>query len=367
MNIGLPKEIKIEEFRVALTPETAHMYVKHGHRVSVEAGAGIGSGIPDADYAEAGCSIESDRPRLFREAEMIVKVKEPLPSEYPLFRRGQILFTYLHLAADRRLTDALLASGIIGIAYETVQEADHSLPLLVPMSQVAGRLAVQEGAKYLEKTFGGRGVLLGGVPGVNKGKVVILGGGVAGTNACKIALGMGAEVTILDISTRRLAELDDLFGSRAQTLYASPHNIELALREADLVIGAVLIPGAAAPKLVLRRHLKTMKPGAVIVDIAVDQGGCFETTRPTTHANPVFIEEGIVHYCVANMPGAVSRTSTLALTNATIRYGLQLADQGVEKALASSPALRAGLNCHTGRLTHAGVAAAHGLTLAVWP
>jgi alanine dehydrogenase len=235
------------------------------------------------------------------------------------------------------------------------------------MSQVAGRLAVQEGAKYLEKTFGGRGVLLGGVPGVHKGKVVILGGGVAGTNACKIALGMGAEVTILDISTRRLAELDDLFGDRVQTLYASPHNIELEIREADLVIGAVLIPGAAAPKLILRRHLATMKPGAVIVDIAVDQGGCVETTRPTTHANPVFIEEGIVHYCVANMPGAVSRTSTLALTNATIRYGLLIADKGVEKALASSAPLRAGLNCHTGRLTHPGVAEAHGLPLAVWP
>ena len=367
MNIGLPKEIKTEEFRVALTPETARMYVQHGHRVAVEAGAGIGSGITDADYAVAGCQIEADKVKLFREADMIVKVKEPLASEYALFRPGQILFTYLHLAADRRLTEAMLAAGIIGIAYETVQEPDHSLPLLVPMSQVAGRLAVQEGAKYLEKTYGGRGVLLGGVPGVHKGKVVILGGGVSGTNACKIALGMGAEVTILDISTRRLAELDDLFGNRVQTLYASPHNIELEIREADLVIGAVLIPGAAAPKLVRKHHLRTMKPGAVIVDIAVDQGGCFETTRPTTHANPVYIEDGIVHYCVANMPGAVSRTSTLALASATIRYGLLLADQGAEKALASNPALRAGLNCHSGRLVHAGVAAAHGMPLGVWP
>ncbi len=361
MRIGLAKEIKNEEFRVGLTPGSAHDYVLHGHTVTVEAGAGLGSGFADADYVSAGCQIEPNKPKLFSESDMIVKVKEPLPSEYALFHPGQILYTYLHLAPDRRLTEAMLGSKIIAIAYETVQEADGSLPLLVPMSQIAGRLSVQEGAKYLERPFGGRGVLLGGVPGVHKGNVLILGGGVAGTQACKMAVGLGANVTILDISARRLSDLDDLFDGRVQTLYSSPANIEQELKKADLVIGAVLIPGAAAPKLVLRRHLASMKPGAVIVDIAVDQGGCVETTHPTTHANPVFIEEGVVHYCVANMPGAVSLTSTIALTNVTNRYGLTIADTGIEKALSESKPIRAGLNCHTGRLTHRAVAEAHHL------
>jgi len=366
MRIAVPREIKPEEFRVGVTPDSAREYLQQGHAVAVEAGAGIGSGFSDAEYEAAGCRIEHDKARLFAEAEMIIKVKEPLPEEFGLFREGQILYTYLHLAADRRLTEALLSAGVIGVAYETVQEADGSLPLLTPMSQIAGRLAVQEGAKYLEKPFGGRGVLLGGVPGVRKGKVTILGGGIAGTNACKMALGIGADVTILDISARRLSELDDLFGARVQTLYSNPHNIERTVRDADLVIGAVLIPGAAAPKLVRRAHLKTMTPGAVIVDISVDQGGCVETTRPTTHANPVFVEEGVVHYCVANMPGAVSATSTLALTSVTNRYGLKIAGLGIEKALADNAAIRAGLNCHTGRLTNRPVAEAHGLPYFAW-
>lgn len=361
MHIGLPREIKKEEYRVGLTPESAREYVQHGHRVTVEAGAGLGSGFDDAEYEAAGCRMAANKRTLFADAGMIIKVKEPLAEEYGLFHPGQILYTYLHLAANRQLTEALLAAKVIGVAYETVQEADGSLPLLMPMSQIAGRLAVQEGAKYLEKTGGGRGVLLGGVPGIHKGKVVIIGGGVAGTNACKMALGLGAEVTILDVSPRRLAELDDIFGARVQTLYSTPHNIEQEIREADLVIGAVLIPGAAAPKLVRRHHLKTMRPGAVIVDIAVDQGGCFETTRPTTHTAPVFVEEGIVHYCVANMPGAVSLSSTLALTSVTNRYGLKIADLGIEQALAESKPIRAGLNCHTGRLTNRPVAEAHNL------
>ncbi len=367
MQIGLPREIKKEEYRVGLTPASAGEYVQHGHVVIVESGAGRGSGFADAEYEAAGCRIERDKRKLFAAAEMIVKVKEPLPAEYGLFHPGQILYTYLHLAPDRRLTEAMLAAQVIGVAYETVQESDGSLPLLIPMSQIAGRLSVQEGAKYLEKPFGGRGVLLGGVPGIRKGKVLILGGGISGTNACKMALGIGAEVTILDISARRLAELDDIFSSRAQTLYSNSYNIEQEIKTADLVIGAVLIPGAAAPKLVRREQLRTMKPGAVIVDIAIDQGGCIETSHPTTHSNPVFVEEGIVHYCVANMPGAVSLSSTLALTSVTNRYGLKIADQGIAKALAGSKPIRAGLNCYLGKLTNRPVAEAHQLPYAEAP
>ncbi len=367
MQIGLPREIKKEEYRVGLTPASAGEYVQHGHGVVVESGAGLGSGFTDAEYAAAGCRIEPDKRKLFAGAEMIVKVKEPLPAEYELFRPGQILYTYLHLAPDRRLTEAMLAAQTIGVAYETVQESDGSLPLLIPMSQIAGRLSVQEGAKYLEKPFGGRGVLLGGVPGIRKGKVLILGGGISGTNACKMALGLGAEVTILEISARRLAELDDIFGSRVQTLYSTAYNIEQEIKTADLVIGAVLIPGATAPKLVRREQLRTMQPGAVIVDIAIDQGGCIETSRPTTHTNPVFVEEGIVHYCVANMPGAVSLSSTLALTSVTNRYGLKIADLGIVKALAESEPIRAGLNCYLGKLTNRPVAEAHGLPYAEAP
>ena len=361
MRIGLPKEIKNEEYRVALTPESAREYVQHGHTVAVESGAGLGSGFTDAAYEAAGCRIETSKSKLFAEAEMIIKVKEPLPEEYALFHPGQILYTYLQLAADKHLTEAMLAAKIICVAYETVQEEDGSLPLLIPMSQIAGRLAVQEGAKYLEKSYGGRGVLLGGVAGIYKGKVLIIGGGISGTNACKMALGLGAEVTVLDVSARRLADLDDIFGGQVQTLYSTPHNLETEIQSADVVIGAVLIPGAPSPKLIRRRHLKLMKPGSVIVDISVDQGGCCETTRPTTHANPVFVEEGIVHYCVANMPGAVSLSSTLALTSVTNRYGIKIADLGIEQALAASKPIRSGLNCHTGRLTNKPVATAHNL------
>ena len=359
MKIALPREIKVEEYRVGLTPDSAREYIAHGHSVTIEVGAGTGSGFPDSAYKGAGCAVEGDRARLFAEADMIIKVKEPLPSEYKLLREGQILYTYLHLAADRKLTAAMIESKVSGVAYETVQEADGSLPLLIPMSQIAGRLSVQEGAKYLEKSFGGRGILLGGVPGIPKGKIVILGGGISGTNACKMALGLGSDVTILDISARRLSELDDIFGSRVQTLYSNSYNIEKSVQDADLIIGAVLIPGAAAPKLIKRDHLRLMKPGAVIVDIAVDQGGCVETTHPTTHSSPVFIEQGIVHYCVANMPGAVSLSSTLALTSVTNRYGLILADSGLEKAIAASKPIRSGLNCHKGKLTNRAVAEAH--------
>ena len=361
MKIGLPREIKKEEYRVGLTPSSAGEYISRKHQVLVEVGAGVGSGFPDEAYAEKGCEIVKDRQKLFDRADMIVKVKEPLEEEYNLFHEGQILYTYLHLAPDRSLTEALLTKKVKAVAYETVMEKDGSLPLLIPMSQIAGRLAIQEGAKYLEKSFGGRGILLGGVPGIPKGKVVIVGGGISGTNACKMAVGLGAHVTILDISARRLSEIDDIFDGQVQTLYSNSYNIENSLRDADLIIGAVLIPGAAAPKLIKRQHLKLMKPGAVIVDIAVDQGGCVESTHPTCHSNPVFIEEGIVHYCVANMPGAVSLSSTLALTSVTNRYGLIIADNGLDKALAKNKAIRSGLNCRDGKLTNKAVAEAHGL------
>ncbi|MFA5203170.1 MAG: alanine dehydrogenase [Lentisphaeria bacterium] len=365
MKIGLPKEIKTEEYRVAMTPMSAREYVDHGHVVLVEPGAGCGSGFEDAEYVAAGCAL-AERPALFAAAEMIVKVKEPLPEEYGLLRDGQILYTYLHLAANRGLTEALLKRRVSGVAYETVTERDGTLPLLVPMSQIAGRLAVQEGAKYLEKSFGGRGILLGGVPGIRKGKVVIIGGGIAGTNACKVALGIGADVTILDISARRLAELDDIFGSAVKTLYSNPYNIREAIAEADLVIGAVLIPGATAPRLIRREDLKSMKKGAVVVDIAIDQGGCLETSRPTTHTNPIFTVDGVVHYCVANMPGAVSLSSTYALTSVTNRYGLLIADHGLDEALRQSPAIVDGLNTHQGRLTNLNVGQAHNLPATPW-
>ena len=365
MIIGLAREIKKEEYRVGLTPGSALEYIRNGHTVLVERGAGEGSGFEDQDYAQAGCEL-SDRATVFGEAEMIVKVKEPLADEYDLFREGQILYTYLHLAANRELTEVLLSKGVSGVAYETVMEDDGTLPLLTPMSEIAGRLSIQEGAKYLEKTFGGRGVLLGGAPGIRRGKVAILGGGVVGTNACKIAVGIGAEVTILDISAKRLAYLDDIFGHAITTLYSNEANIESALREADVVIGAVLIPGAAAPKLVRREHLKIMKKGAVIVDVAVDQGGCCETTRATYHSDPIFIVDGIVHYCVANMPGVVALSSTYALTSVTNRYGLLIADHGVEGAAAMSTPIRHGVNTHRGELKNGAVAEAVGLPCTPW-
>lgn len=358
MKIGLVKEIKKEEYRIGLTPMSAKEYVQAGHTVFVEASAGVGSGFSDSDYLENGCKIINDKQELFDLSEMIIKVKEPLPEEYGFFHEGQILYTYLHLAADKAQTEALLDKKVKAVAYETIAEADGSLPLLVPMSQIAGRLSVQEGAKYLEKSFGGRGILLGGVPGVKSGKVLIIGGGIAGTNACKMAIGLGADVTIMDISAKRLAELDDIFGNRVKTLYSTPYNVETELKEADLVIGAVLIPGAAAPKMVSREHLKIMKPGAVLVDIAVDQGGCFETTHATYHSDPVFIIDDIVHYCVANMPGSVSLSSTLALTSVTNKYGLVIANLGLEKAIETSNPIKLGLNCYMGKLCNKKVAEA---------
>ncbi len=357
MIIAVAKEIKKHEYRVGMTPADVKAYCAHGHQVLVEAGAGEPAGFPDSLYEAAGARLMADKAAMFAAAEMIVKVKEPLPPEYDLFHEGQILYTYLHLAANRELTDLLLAKKVNAVAYETIEE-HGSLPCLVPMSEIAGRLAIQEGAKYLEKQFGGRGVLLGGVPGVRRGRVAILGGGVVGTNAAKIAVGVGADVTVLDINARRLAYLDDIFGSSLSTLYSTESNIEAVLAESDVVVGAVLVPGARAPRLIRREHLALMQPGAVIVDVAVDQGGCVETTHPTTHDDPVFTVDGIVHYCVANMPGSVARTSTLALTGATLRYGLLLADLGFERAVATSHAIATGVNTCRGRITCPGVAEA---------
>ncbi len=361
MNIGVAKEIKRHEYRVGVTPAGVAAFVRNGHWVTVQAGAGEGAGFKDEDYEKAGARIETDVRRLFDDAEMIVKVKEPQPVEYPLFHEGQILYTYLHLAADKPQAEALLARHVTGIAYETVRLADGSLPLLTPMSEIAGRLSVQEGAKYLERPMGGRGVLLGGVPGVRRGKVAILGGGVVGTNAAKIAVGMGAEVTVLDISQPRLVALDDIFGNSLQTLFSSRANIEAVLRECDLLIGAVLVPGASAPRLVTQADLALMKPGAVVVDVAIDQGGCLETSKPTTHDNPVYTVDGIVHYMVTNMPGAVSLTSTMALTNQTLPFGLKLANHGFENAVCHDPALRQGVNTYKGNITHPAVAASLGM------
>jgi len=361
MKIGCVKEIKRHEYRVGMTPHCAKSYVAHGHQVTIQAGAGADAGFEDAEYLAAGAKIEPDRKKIFESCDMIIKVKEPQPEEYPLLREGQILFTYLHLAADREQTDALIARKIKGVAYETIRMADGTLPCLKPMSEIAGRLSVQEGAKYLEKPFGGRGVLLGGVPGVPRGKVAILGGGVVGTNAAKVAVGMGAAVTVLDVNPNRLAYLDDIFRGELATLYATETNILSVIQESDLVIGAVLIPGAQAPHLIRREHLKLMKKRSVIVDVAVDQGGCVETTRPTTHDNPTFEVDGVVHYCVANMPGSVALTSTLALTSSTLPYGLKIADLGVEEALRRNPDLKLGLNVYMGKIAYPEVAKAFGL------
>ncbi len=358
MKIGCVREIKKHEYRVGLTPSDVKSYVSRGHQVVIQQNAGEAAGFPDEEYLASGAVLEADRKKIFDDCEMIVKVKEPLPEEYDLFHRDQILFTYLHLAADRALTEAMLKAGIKGVAYETIETPDKQLPCLQPMSEIAGRLAVQEGAKFLEKTFGGRGVLLGGVPGVERGKVGIIGGGVVGTNACKIATGMGADVTILDISARRLAYLDDIFGSRITALYSTDANIEKVLRESDLIIGAVLLPGAKAPTLVNRGHLQLMKKGAVIVDVAVDQGGCVETIKATTHDEPVYVIDGIVHYGVANMPGAVALTSTKALTSATLPYGLKIAEMGLEKAAQQSEAIKLGINVYCGNLVYENVSKA---------
>jgi alanine dehydrogenase len=362
MRIGVPKEIKVHEYRVGLVPSSVRELVLHGHTVMVESGAGLGAGLSDDDYVRAGATMVATADEVFSAAEMIVKVKEPLAVERARLRPGQILFTYLHLAPDPDQTRDLMASGATCIAYETVTAADGTLPLLTPMSEVAGRMSVQVGAACLEKAHGGRGVLLGGVPGVPPGDVVILGGGVAGSNAALIALGMGATTTIVDRSPVALRRAADRFGTEIRTVFSTRDAIDRLVTNADLVIGTVLVPGAAAPKLVTRDLVKRMKPGAVIVDVAIDQGGCCETSRATTHAEPTYVVDGIVHYCVANMPGAVSRTSTFALNNVTLPFTLALADKGWKQALADDAHLRAGLNVSAGRVTHPAVAAALGQT-----
>ncbi len=359
MKIGCVKEIKNNEFRVGVTPDNVKAYVAAGHHVYIEKGAGLGSGFSDNEYVDAGASLIDNAADVWHLVDMMVKVKEPLEEEYTLFHEGLILYTYLHLAADKQQLDALLDGKVKAVAYETIEE-NGNLPCLAPMSQIAGRLSIQEGAKYLEKKFGGEGILLAGVPGTPKANVVILGGGTVGMNACKIAVGMGANVTILDVNLKRLEELDNIFGAHIQTLVSSDSNIERVLREADLVIGSVLIPGGSTPKLFKRKYLPEMKDGAVFVDVAIDQGGCGESSRVTTHDDPVFIEEGIVHYCVGNMPGAVPRTSTIALTNATLKYGLQIAQNGLEEASKVNGAIRTGVNCYLGKLTNRNVALAHG-------
>ena len=358
MKIGCPKEIKPQEYRVGMTPNAAREAVAHGHQVLVETGAGVGAGFTDADYLAAGAQILTTAEEVFAQAAMIVKVKEPQPTERARLREGQVLFTYLHLAPDPAQTADLLASGVTAIAYETVTDDRGGLPLLAPMSEVAGRLAPQVGAWTLQKANGGRGVLLGGVPGVLPGRVLVIGGGVVGTHAAKVAAGMGADVTVIDRSVNRLRYLDDVFGGQFKNAYADAGTtIDLA-RQADLIIGAVLIPGAAAPKLISRAQLGELKPGAALVDVAIDQGGCFETSHATTHQDPIYDVDGIMHYCVANMPGAVARTATLALGNATLPFLLALADKGWKRACAEDRHLLAGLNTHAGKLTYAAVGAA---------
>jgi alanine dehydrogenase len=358
MRIGVPKEIKVHEYRVGLTPLSVAELVAHGHELFVETKAGQGIDCPDIAYEKAGAKILPDAKSVFDSSDMIVKVKEPQPQEIAMLRPGQILFTYLHLAADKDQALGLMKSGAICIAYETVTANNGSLPLLKPMSEVAGRMSVQVGAHYLEKEQGGRGVLLGGVPGVAPAKVAILGGGVSGVNAAQMATGMRADVTIYDINNDRLAELDMFFSSQIKTAYASRAAIAAAVKDAELVIGAVLVPGAAAPKLVTRDMLKTMKRGSVLVDIAIDQGGCFETSHPTTHADPVYEVDGIIHYCVANMPGAVARTSAFALNNATLPFALKIANLGAEEAMRQDPHLANGLNVSHGKIRHKAVAEA---------
>ena len=360
MLVGVPKEIKNHEYRVAITPAGVKEFINHGHKVIIEKGAGLGSAISDDAYRVAGAEILDTAQEVWARAEMILKVKEPIAPEYPLMREGQVLFTYLHLAASKDCTDALIKSGITAIAYETV-DVNGYLPLLAPMSEVAGRMSVQVGATALQKSNGGRGVLLGGVPGVRPGRVVILGGGVAGVNAATIAHGMRAEVTILDVNARRLVQLDELFQGNVRTLASNSYEIEDQVLSADLVIGAVLVHGAKAPRLVSNELVKRMKPGSVLVDIAIDQGGCFEDSRPTTHADPTFPVHGSTFYCVANMPGAVPNTSTYALTNVTLRYALALADKGWQKAMDEDSNLALGLNVHQGKVYYQAVAEAHGL------
>lgn len=361
MRIGVPKEIKNNENRVAMTPAGVVNLIKFGHEVYIEEGAGEGSGFSDEDYRAAGAKLANAAKDTWS-MDMVMKVKEPLPSEYQYFRDGLVLFTYLHLAPEPELTKALIANKVVGIAYETVQLPNRSLPLLTPMSEVAGRMAPQVGAQFLEKVNGGKGILLSGVPGVQRGKVTIIGGGVAGTNAAKMAIGLGAKVTIIDLNPDRLRQLDDLFGSDVTTLISNPYTIAEAVKESDLVIGAVLIPGAKAPKLVTEEMVQSMKPGSVVVDIAIDQGGIFETTdRIMTHDNPTYVKHGVVHYAVANMPGAVPRTSTIALTNVTVPYALQIANKGYKKACLENEVLLKGINTLGGFVTYQAVAEAHGV------
>jgi alanine dehydrogenase len=361
MIVGILKEIKSEENRVSMTPAGVEVMKHAGHEVLVEKYAGLGSGLEDAAYAQAGAEIVATPKEIYSRSEMVMHVKEPLPPEYGLIREDQIVFTYLHLAAAEELTRALIKSKSICIAYETIQKADRTLPLLTPMSEVAGRMAIQQGAKYLEMAQGGLGVLLGGVPGVDPGTVVVIGGGVVGTHAAKMACGLGAKVYVLDMSLDRLRYLSDVMPANCFLLFATPATLRDLITRADVVVGAVLVPGAKAPKLLTREMLKTMKKGSVIVDVAIDQGGCFETSKPTTHSDPIFTVEGVVHYCVANMPGAVARTSTLALTNATLPYALQIANKGWRRAMKENPEIKVGANVINGKVTFKGVSDAFGL------
>jgi alanine dehydrogenase len=361
MIIGVPKEIKNNENRVALTPAGTQELVKRGHTVFVQATAGLGSGFSDEDYVKAGATMITEAAEVFSRAEMIIKVKEPVEQEYKLIKKDQLVFTYFHFASYEPLTKAMIDSGAVCLAYETVERIDGSLPLLIPMSEVAGRMAIQEGAKYLEKPLKGRGILLGGVPGVLPAKVLILGGGVVGTNSAKIAAGMGADVTIADVNLNRLRYLDDVMPKNVHTIVSNEYTLREMVKDHDLIVGAVLIPGAKAPKLITRDMLKTMRPGTVLVDVAVDQGGCIETCKPTTHENPTYIIDDVVHYCVANMPGAVPYTSTLALTNATLPYAIRLANQGWKKACQESLELRNGLNVMFGQVVYKGVSDAFNL------
>ena len=364
MIVGVPKEIKSDENRVAMVPSGVSAFVGHGHMVLVESGAGVGSGIPDGAYRSAGARIVKKAMSVWDRAEMVIKVKEPLGDELKQMRPGQVIYTYLHLASDETLTRALLRRKVNGVAYETIQLEDGSLPLLVPMSEVAGRLSVQKGARCLEAASGGRGILLSGVSGVKPAEVVVIGAGVCGTNACHIAAGMGAHVTVLDINPVRLRYLSDIMHGRVTTVMSNRANLTEEISQADLVIGAVLIPGARAPRLVDKALLKLMQPGSAVVDVAIDQGGCFETSRPTTHSDPTYIVSNVVHYCVANMPGAVPRTSTYALTNVTLGYGLTIADKGLDAAISDDPALKKGLNTFNGQVTCRGVAEAFGMDCA---
>ena len=361
MIVGILKEIKTEENRVCMTPAGVEVMKANGHTLLVEKGAGKGSGFEDGAYAQAGAELIDFPEEIFKRSDMVMHVKEPLPSEYGLIREGQIVFTYLHLAAAEELTKALIKSKAVCIAYETIQKADRSLPLLTPMSEVAGRMAIQQGAKYLEMAQGGHGVLLGGVPGVDPGTVVVIGGGIVGVNAAKMACGLGAKVYILDMSLDRLRYLSDVMPANCVGLFSSPATLRELIKKTDVVVGAVLIPGAKAPKLITREMLKTMKPGSVLVDVAIDQGGCFETSKPTTHGNPIYTVDGVVHYCVANMPGAVPRTSTMALTNATLPYAVEIANNGWETAMRENAEIRPGANIIDGRVTYRAVAEAFGL------